>query len=165
MKFGTYTDATPISWLKVASAANYEILLSEYVVSARAFQSERKREKLNWNESSLFHWLHDVFLKHYFSETEREQILEVNIPTIEQIVLWLPERKKRKCYASEQAISDGIELFSESSNSCTYWLQNTGRREGYSATVVRSCGNIYRSAYMMAGNVGVRPYLKIRKQV
>ena len=162
MLFGHYPDCDQsISWLKMESNKEYDIFLSEYAVSAKPFLTERK--KAYWNESSLFEWISKDFLTLYFSESERMQILEVSIPAIDQIIRWMPEKSARKCFASELAISNGVDLFPDDEGCCVYWLQDTGRRNGYSATVVLANGNIYRSSYMLAGNVGVRPYIKIKK--
>ena len=94
---------------------------------------------------------------------EQAKLMEISIPTIEQLLSWFPNHIDRKCYASKQAILDGITLFPDSDNSCAYWLQDTGRRDGMSATVILPNGRIYQSAYMLADNVGVRPYIKMRK--
>ena len=149
-----------IKWLEVKKTDEYIYLLSEFAVASREYHN--KNEMVFWKNSSLNGWLTTQFFSNSFSHNDKKRIEIISIPTIEQILDWFPKRQDRKCFATENAIKQGIELFSESGNTCAYWLQNTGRREGYSSTVVRACGNIYSSAFMKAKNVGVRPYIIIK---
>ena len=164
MEFGKYPHSMqPLSFRKMISEKDYNIFLAEKAVTAHCFHENFGKEKIYWESCSLHTWLQHDFLVDYFSETQRERIIEINIPTISQLLTWFPVQADRKCFASEQAVEDGIVLFAESGNSCTYWLQDTGRIDGMSATVVLPNGGIYQSAYMMADNVGVRPYVIISK--
>ena len=158
---GKYNNQEPIRWISVSETDEFIILLSICAVSAKPFENEKRIS--SWNECSLNAWLHQSFLQSVFSLSEQSRLMEIAIPTIEQILTWLPIRTDRKCLASVPALADNIAVFSASGDCCTYWLQDTGRRPGMSATIVLPNGGIYQSAYMGATNVGVRPYIKLSK--
>lgn len=149
-----------ITWFRVSNEENFDIYLAEKAVASKAFNE--KSRKTYWNSSSLKFWL-EQFLDNSFTGSEKESIIKICIPTVNQIIEWFPVRQDRKCYASEGAMEDGISLFEDSNNACTYWLQDTGRRDGLSSTIVLANGVIYKSAYMAAKNVGVRPYIVQRR--
>lgn len=163
MIFGKDFQKNPLHWLIVAESGDICVLLAERAVAAKPFHD--RFGVVYWEECSLRHWLMHDFFSSVLSTDEQKCVTEIDIPTISQLLMWFPVQADRKCYASKQALANGIVLFPESGNSCTYWLQDTGRREGMSATVILPNGGIYQSAYMMADNVGVRPYLKLRKKL
>ena len=116
-----------------------------------------------YEDSYIKKWLNEVFIKEFFSEQEREKIISVSIPSIHQMEKWFPEEFDRICEPTKFAIDNGATVFNNHTNgkSCAYWLLDTGRMLGYSATVVLSNGKIYKSAYMSAPNVCVRPVIDI----
>lgn len=116
-----------------------------------------------YEESYIKKWLNEVFIKEFFSEQERERIINISLPDIHKMEEWFPWEIDRICEPTRFAIDDGADVFNNHihNNSCTYWLLDTGRKPGYSATVVLSNGKIYKSAYMSARNVCVRPVIDI----
>lgn len=155
---------TKVNWILMESHSEYDIFLAEMAVAAMPYHNKmNKKVPVYWEECSLHSWLLDCFVKELTDTGKCSNIAEISIPTIEQICRWFPEREKRICKASDYAKHLDIALFPPHDDICCYWLQDSGRREGYSATVVLSNGTIYNSAYMSAGNVGVRPCIKVRK--
>lgn len=66
-------------------------------------------------------------------------------------------------FPTKYARENGAAVFknSDSALSCVYWLADTERKAGMSATVVLANGKIYQSAYLAASNVCVRPVIEI----
>lgn len=153
---------------------NIACLISKHAVAAVPFLNlSRKQNGGKWrdcyySESDLKKWLEHTFLYEFFSEEERKKIQSVDIPNVSDIEKWFPEDCDRICTATQYAINNGAVIFKNNATineSCVYWLSDTGRKAGMSASVVLSNGKIYKSAYMAADNVCVRPVIKvIRKE-
>lgn len=129
-------------------------------------QNANKLKTCFYSESYLKKWLNTTFLQEYFSEDERKYIRSVDIPSSKDIEKWFPEEHDRICIPTQFAIDNNAVIF-ENNNSlktCVYWLSDTGRKVGMSATVILSNGKIYKSAYMAATNVCVRPVIEVARK-
>lgn len=119
-----------------------------------------------YQNSDLQRWINGEFLELYFVPEEREKIKKVSIPTIDEIGKWLPQNADRICVPSNEARVNGAAVFSSYNDmeTCAYWLADTGRKAGMSATVVMADGSIYKSAYLAATNVCVRPIIEFFRE-
>ena len=120
--------------------------------------------KCYYQNSSLKKWIDKTFPNVFFSPVERECILDIYIPSIKEIKEWYPNKKYRICIPSNYAKASGAETYKSYINkdAGTYWLADSGRKDGYSATIVMADGKIYQSAYLSAANVCVRPAIVIK---
>lgn len=111
----------------------------------------------------LKNWLNGEFIQLYFTKEERANIKKVRIPAIEEIIKWFPNNIERICFPSNEAKENGAAIFCsyEEKEAGIYWLADTGRKPGMSATVVMADGKIYKSAYLAATNVCVRPVIEL----
>lgn len=126
-------------------------------------QNANKFKNCYYPTSDLKAWLEEEFLEAYFKPEERTRIKSVRIPAINDIVRWFPLKESRVCAPSYAAKENGAEEFCSyhDSKTCVYWLADTGRKQGMSASVVMADGKIYKSAYLAAENVCVRPVIEI----
>lgn len=126
-------------------------------------QDANKLKNCYYISSDLQKWLNGEFLEEYFNPEERKRIKSVSIPTINNIVNWFPLEEYRVCMPSPMAKENGASVYSSYNDleTCVYWLADTGRKAGMSATVVLADGKIYKSAYLATTNVCVRPVLEI----
>lgn len=151
---------TPNDYTRII--ANQGIAVAPYV-NISENQNANKLRKCSYENSDLKSWLNEVFLNTFFSEEERKIIKSINVPSVAEIEKWFPEEKDRKVFPTKYARENGAAVFknSDSALSCVYWLADTERKAGMSATVVLANGKIYQSAYLAASNVCVRPVIEI----
>ena len=166
----TPNDKELLSWeLMEITGKNYSIarLIASKCIAVVPFSCPSNPQELYkqlfYEDSYIKKWLSKVFIREFFNEQEREKIISVSIPNIHQMEKWFPEEIDRICKPTKFSIDNGASVFNNHMNSvsCTYWLSDTGRKPGYSSTVVLSNGKIYKSAYMSAHNVCVRPVIDI----
>lgn len=129
-------------------------------------QNANKLKNCYYQNSDLQKWLNGEFLELYFNPEERVKIKAVTIPTIEEILKWFPEKISRVCTPSYYARENGADVYHSynDAEACVYWLADTGRKAGMSATVVMANGQIYKSAYLAATNVCVRPVIEVFRE-
>lgn len=171
LNLGKYTqNGAPIVWTYVENAANDNIVyLALEGVTVYPFRCLSKERDDNisrycyYQDSDLRDWLNSDFLKQYFTSEERMKIKEIRIPSIDEINKWLPKCVDRVCFPSMEAQNNGAEVFHsyDDKSACVYWLADSGRKVGMSATVVMANGQIYNSAYLSAVNVCVRPVIEL----
>ena len=169
--FGHIPDSKELlSWeLVEVTGKNYNNarLISSKCIAVVPFSCTSSPQELYkqsfYEDSYIRKWLNEVFIREFFNEQEREKIISVSIPNIHQMEKWFPEEIDRICEPTKFSIDSGTSVFNNHTNgkSCAYWLADTGRKPGYSSTVVLSNGKIYKSAYMSAPNVCVRPIIDI----
>lgn len=169
--FGHTPDSKePLSWELVEfTGKNYNIarLIASTCIAVVPFSctsSPQELYKQSFYENSYIRkWLSEVFIREFFNEQEKEKIISVSIPNIHQMEKWFPEEIDKICKPTKFSIDNGASVFNNHMNSvsCAYWLADTGRKPGYSSTVVLSNGKIYKSAYMSAPNVCMRPVIDI----
>lgn len=169
--FGHTPDSREsLSWeLIEIIGKNYNIarLIASKCIAVVPFSCSSSPQELYkqsfYEDSYIRKWLHEVFIREFFNEQEKEKIINVSIPNIHQMEKWFPEEIDRICGPTKFSIDSGASVFNNHTNgkSCAYWLADTGRKPGYSSTVVLSNGKIYKSAYMSAPNVCVRPVIDI----
>lgn len=169
--FGHTPDSKkPLSWKLVEfTGKNYNIarLIASKCIAVVPFSCTSSPQELYkqafYENSYIRKWLSEVFIREFFNEQEKEKIISVSIPNIHQMEKWLPEEIDKICKPTKFSIDNGASVFNNHMNSvsCAYWLADTGRKPGYSSTVVLSNGKIYKSAYMSAPNVCVRPVIDI----
>lgn len=152
--FGKIPNAWSIHWQIVEQSDEKVLLLSRHGVMAVPFVDPDLRQ-----------WLNTVFLETFFTQKERTVIASVRIPCADEIKRWFPEESERTCrsirYPSDNRGGKHPYISKET---CVYWLSDTGRRPGKSASVVMAGGKIYKSAYMAADNVYVRPLIEINRE-
>lgn len=171
--FGYTSDKKEVlSWKLVEMAegcGNHARLIAVHGIAAVPFvdiskdQGRNKSRERFYSDSDLKKWLNDTFLYDFFNEEERRYIKSVDIPSSEDIEKWFPKEYDRVCTPTKFAMDQGAAVYKNdiSEKACAYWLSDTGRRKGMSAAVVLSNGKIYKSAYMNAGNVCVRPVIEV----
>lgn len=163
ISFGKYKDGKEILWSVVRQKTDSIILFSKQGICVHVYHSMKKSRNCRWEESELCEWLHTEFIDKYFNQNEQHLIFDISIPSIDEITRWFPKREDRVCIASDEAMQNGAEIFCDDNNASVYWLRDTGRRKDLSATVVTASGIIYKSAYMPANNVCVRPIISVRR--
>lgn len=172
-KFGHYlnTDES-MRWYYVGGSSESEStvhLISIEGIATMPFMSLHDGQNANqvrcyYQNSDIKRWIDEIFLIKYFSQVERESILDIYIPSARDIKKWFPDQQSRICIPSNIAKINGAETYRSYDNKYagTYWLSDSGRKDGYSATVVMADGKIYRSAYLSATNVCVRPVITVK---
>lgn len=171
LNFGKYLqNSEPIVWNYIENTINNNIIyLAKDGVAVFPFRCISKERDDNisrfcyYPDSDLQDWLNGDFLKQYFISEEQTRIKEIRIPSIEEIKKWLPTCVDRICFPSMEARNNGAEVFRSynARSTCVYWLADSGRKAGMSATVVMANGQIYKSAYLSATNVCVRPVIEL----
>ena len=156
----------PIEWTVVEEDEKRVIAIAEKGIIVRPFDDVMNKgiKKIFWENSDLNQYLNNDFLKN-FSDLEKQKIIEISIPSIADIERWMPKRSDKVCQPTDYAIRRGASKYGYDGEGCVYWLSDTGRRKGLSATVILANGVIYQSAYMYAENVCVRPMIIIRKEI
>ena len=108
--FGTYEqngntkDGTePIEWIVVSTNGNNVMLLSRYIIEYLPFDDNMWTHNLVWKDSNICAWLNGTFLNTAFTTTEREGIIETDLPNE---------------YWTEK--SDTIQRFPNDKNQCLY---------------------------------------------
>lgn len=159
-----------IVWSYIENAVNdNRVYLAQDAVTVFPFRCISKDQNDNisrycyYQNSDLRDWLNGDFLEQYFAPEERIKIKEVRILSIDEIKKWLPKCVDRICFPSIEAQNNGAEVFRgyDDRSACVYWLADSGRKAGMSATVVMANGQIYKSAYLSATNVCVRPVIEL----
>ena len=89
--FGTFEQSYPgedISWIVLSSSSSTTVLLSEYCLECRRYDTKTNK----WSKSSLRKWLNDKFLYEAFTEDERDALIMnsdddyVTIPTLGDVL-------------------------------------------------------------------------------
>lgn len=74
---GNLSNGTePIEWYVIGKEDDKYLLLSKYILDARAFHS--KKEDITWEKCSLRQWLNNDFLQISFTPSESKKIVSVN---------------------------------------------------------------------------------------
>ena len=172
IKIGHYpisNDYIVWNYVETSEDESTDYYLSNEGIAVKPFMKLANGQDANmlkncyYMSSDLKKWLNSEFLEVCFNPEERKRIKSVSIPTINNIVNWLPLDEYRVCIPSPVAKENGASVYSSYNDleTCVYWLTDTGRKAGMSATVVLADGKIYKSAYLAATNVCVRPVLEI----
>lgn len=175
-KADIFTGYTPdgqekLSWINVETTKlndkEYLVLIASKGVATVPFHSMsgisgESNHEVYFDNSYLNKWLKEAFMYQFFDERERSMIHSVSIPESMQIKKWFPVEYSRVCVPAAYAIHQGASVYNN--DFCAYWLSDTGRRVGKSATVVMSNGKIYKSAYMLASNICVRPIIVVERK-
>ena len=75
MNFGMQ-NGEPISWYIITEEDDYYLLFSENVLEA--MQYNKTNEVVDWDKSSLYHYLNNDFLKKYFTDDEKKRMVYTN---------------------------------------------------------------------------------------
>lgn len=70
-------DRTPIDWFVLKKDGNRALLISRYLLDARAYHSEDS--EITWQDCTLRAWLNGDFLAVAFTEAEQEAILTTDV--------------------------------------------------------------------------------------
>ncbi len=151
-------------FIKVMEGDDSSTWISQYGLGPVPYHQAKEKTTgdIVWENCSLKRWLTTVFIQR-FSHDEKSRIIEISIPDIVWMSKWFPQKEDRICFPTDDALQCGAVSFDANGGACVYWLQDTGRLYGRSATVVRADGGFYPSAYLHANNVCVRPILKMRR--
>lgn len=190
--FGTYEQdnnlnngAEPIEWKILNKKGGKVLLISEYALDARLFNTDWR--DISWEKCTLRTWLNNDFYNSAFSAEERDQVLKTTVSADKSLeysaasgkstednvfLLSTAEAEKyfttgeaRMCIPTEYAIAQGV--YTSSSNTlggkvtCWWWLRSPASRQGYVACV-NYAGAVYNYGYSVFNALGcVRPALWI----
>ena len=187
--FGSFTqgaegEVEDLAWKVLEVENGYALLVSEYIIDARAFDADGV---IQWENSDLRAWLNDEFYKEAFSAEEQALIAQFEIENSDNADFSTDgghDTEDRVFLLSQEDIDDyfdGVELTasatpytkekgiaSSSTTGDIYWTRSPGCMDistsepGYVATVSNT-GNLYMygndSTYT---NIGVRPVIWIK---
>ena len=172
VKFGTY-KGDDIEWIVLAKDGNKTLLISKYVIEARAYNDTKGDVK--WEDSTLMEWMNDDFYFEAFGVLEKARI--TNTPLYEkedgstlsnrvflldsdEIVKYLPEKKDRTTRFTMYVLNNGYDYGTNIDGSCSFWLRPSD--PDYQGTyLVGTNGTIHESqksyGFRPEDQIGVRP--------
>ena len=157
----------PIEWIPIDKKDGKYLLVSKYIIDAKAYDSDKRCKK--WSDCELRAWLNGEFLNTVFSEAERAMILDsydAKLGTTDKVFL-LSEYESNLLYGVDEcgvstlyAKAMGSEKTSGSST--TQWMEETtvyyewGLRfeDGY---IITSCAGAIYGFKSPIQVVGIRP--------
>ena len=187
VKLGEYPVGSPITWLVLEKNGKDLLLLSEYGLDARPYNSflESGNSTNEWHDCSLRSWLNDGFYSEAFSTDERAMIIEDTHDTykktangeeatasVKDKVFLLSAREARKyfpqerdliCKATAFAKEQGAEIEADP-NQCSWWLRSPAvEMMGLAqwAASIRADGS-GKGWGNSAGEVYVRPVIRVK---
>jgi hypothetical protein len=173
INYGTYGGA-PLQWRVLDADANGFLLLSKYVVSAGAFQSDWEGKNASlYSGSEVRMWLKDDFTTHAFDTTQSAALLphlggpagsdRVFLLSAAEITRYLPKAADRKAAPLSGASQAGFsgEALSLSGPYASWWLADPGT-DDFSAQVIEANGKIGKRLVYYA-DLGVRPAIRVNR--
>ena len=186
VKLGEYPMGSPITWLVLEKNCKDLLLLSEYGLDAKPFNSflESGVFTNEWHDCSLRSWLNDGFYTVAFSTDERAMVVEGTYDTYKKTangeeattpvrdkVSLLNAKEARKyfkkerdliCKATSFAKEQGAEI-EDGPNQCSWWLRSPavemmGMKQWTAS--VRADGSC-KGWGSIAGDVCVRPVIRV----
>ncbi len=160
---GKLLSGEDIEWYLVNETETEINLLSAKGLINRSISKGFRR--CGYDDSDLKLWLENQFLEECFTENELKGIKHIGIPNEDYIISWIPSENARRCEPSQYALDNGGAIFrcSDDRETCAYWLSDSGRKHGYSSSIVLGNGKIYRSAYNGSENICVRMVMVLER--
>jgi hypothetical protein len=171
--YGEY-DGAPLRWRVVDADATGFVLLSEYVVSAGAFQSDWEgRDASRYSASEVRTWLRDSFAAQAFTTKQNAALLphiggaaggeRVFLLSAAEVKRYFPKATARKAAPHSSAGNGAVGFSGEplalQGAYASWWLADPAS-DDFSAQVVQANGNL-GSQLVYSGGVGVRPAIRI----
>lgn len=129
-----------IEWIVLDVQDDKALLLSKYVIDARAFNNTKK--ETSWKKCSLRSWLNGSFYNYAFSSAEKNIILKTELDDQDNVTdrifllselevhhLIAYEGKELLAYPTRYAKDQGVEL--EIDNTAIWLVRDTGYRDEY----------------------------------
>lgn len=172
----------PISWIVLDTDGSKAMLISEYCLDARAYNTEFVR--MTWAKCTLRPWLNDTFLQEAFSAEEQAQILETQVvnkdnpnystnggeDTVDRVYLlsiaevyhYFPDQTGRQGIPTAYAIARGA-YYNEKTGRTWWWLRSPGVRP-IDAEGVRADGRVsgYGSRDVYRPSGALRPVIWVQ---
>ncbi|MBQ1412128.1 MAG: toll/interleukin-1 receptor domain-containing protein [Clostridia bacterium] len=170
-----------LEWRVIAMEDGKALLLTEYVIDHRAYDETESYKNADWEDCTLRHWLHEVFLKEAFSKEEREKIVPVITSedtgdgddtegwddvqdwvfmlSIEEVRHYLVSNDNAKGLVTDAAYESEYDSDERYGN---WWLRSPGGKQGNTAYIRYSgSANSYGKA-AISHSIGVRPAVWVR---
>lgn len=163
IKLGTLPSGERIEWHIVSTTDTEISLLSVQGLINRPLSVDFRR--CVYDNSDLKLWMENAFLGECFKESEMNSVKSVRIPDEESITRWFSTEYARRCKPSQYALDNGAATFrcTDNQETCAYWLSDSGRKHGYSSSIVLGNGKIYRSAYNGCDHICVRVVMVLER--
>ena len=175
VNFGSYGNA-PLQWRVLYADDDELLLLSEYVVSAGAFQSDWEgRDASRYSASEVRAWLQGDFAAKVFSTQQSAALLphtggaagtdRVFLLSTAEVERYLPKTKDRKAAPHAAAgagqVGFGGEPLSMSGAYASWWLADAAS-DDFAARVVKPDGKL-GSQLVYYADLGVRPAIRVNR--
>jgi len=175
VNFGSYGDA-PLRWRVLYADDDELLLLSEYVVSAGAFQSDWEgRDASRYSASEVRAWLQGEFAAKAFSTQQSAALLphtggaagadRVFLLSAAEVERYLPKARDRKAaphaVARAGQVGFSAEPLSLSGAYASWWLADAAS-DDFAARVVKPDGKL-GSQLVYYADLGVRPAIRVNR--
>jgi hypothetical protein len=175
VNFGSYSGQ-PLRWRVLDADASGVLLLSEYVVSAGAFQSDWEgRNASSYGASEVRSWLKSGFSAKAFDTTQTAALLphsggavgsdRVFLLSASEVSRYLPKAANRRAAPGASAGASQIgfsgQALSLAGPYASWWLAD-GANDNYTAQVVGADGKL-GSQLVYYSDIGVRPAIRINR--
>lgn len=164
ISLGSLPSGERIEWYVVEQNEEEIILLSCKGLINKPFTLQFRRS--TYDNSDLKKWLENNFASDCLPSEAKVFCQSIGIPNANAIKTWLPTESTRRCSPSKYAMTNGAATFKcvDGFEMCAYWLADSGRKEGYSTSIVLGNGKIYKSAYNGSNNICVRVVVSFQKE-
>lgn len=183
----TGNKSDPIEWLILEKNDNEVFLLSKYILDCKSYYNG-DNEDVSWSNSDLRKWLNSYFLKKAFSDAEKNKIISKSIINEEDenttdMVFCLSVEECEKYFAFNNSdkrlatcgsdyaknVENGGSKLNVSistdekwwDGNSDYWLRTPGKSQLHAYHVYYD-GNANDGWSMSAGDIGVRPVIRIK---
>jgi hypothetical protein len=173
INFGNY-DGEPIQWRVLHADDDSVLLLSKYVLSAGAFQSDWEGKNASlYSGSEVRTWLKGTFMTSAFDTTQTAALLthignpagtdRVFLLSEAELKTYFPKRKSRRVAPAASAAKDQIGFSGEAlttKGAYTSWWLADAANDDFTAKIVKPDGKL-GSQLVYYGDVGVRPAIRL----
>jgi hypothetical protein len=176
VNFGSY-EGTTLRWRVLDADASGVLLLSEYVVSAGAFQSDWEgRNASVYGTSEVRTWLKSGFSAKAFDTTQTAALVphsggaagsdRVFLLSASEVNRYLPKAANRRAAPGSSAGGSDVgfsgQALTLAGPYASWWLAD-GANDNYSAQVVGADGKL-GSQLVYSADIGVRPAIRINRE-